>query len=422
MVARNAPLHCRRLAGAVLASIMLFATALLPAQAPGRSPIAEERIVSIIEELASPRFGGRLTGSTGNEAAAHYLADTLAEMGARPLPGSSTLFHSYEQPVVTQHGPTRFLLERDNGPTVDLEHGVDFEVIVRDGTRISGEASGEVLELTRARAHAAWVRRHAGAVLLVEATEFEAMTRDAALMSALFGPDGGPAALVLVMPEHIVQIPRSLALRGGAPAAGEDPAAGPYIVNMTARAAGRVRRAMDGPGALTAHVPAAIDNASGVAVAVEAARASGSASRPLWVVLFNGEEQGLYGSRAFVADHARRIEGVVVVNIDMVGHAKDLPVSISATNGGSSVATTLANELRGEGLRTTQIDGGLSDHVAFEGHAPAVSLVQAPYPAMHQRSDTPDRAEPELLARIARAVRAATELLRAEGATTERDR
>lgn len=67
--------------------------------------------------------------------------------------------------------------------------------------------------------------------------------------------------------------------------------------------------------------PGANDNASGVAVMLEVARTVAElppAEAELTFVAFGAEEQGLKGSRAFVADQ-RGLEGALVLNLDTVG-------------------------------------------------------------------------------------------------------
>lgn len=69
--------------------------------------------------------------------------------------------------------------------------------------------------------------------------------------------------------------------------------------------------------------PGADDNASGVAVVLEVARLLGSHPTPrtLQLALFDKEEEGLLGSKAFVANNTRlaNLRGVIVM--DMVGYA-----------------------------------------------------------------------------------------------------
>jgi len=48
-----------------------------------------------VETLASEKLGGREAGSADERAAGDYLAQQLARMGAKPLPGRSDMFQSF---------------------------------------------------------------------------------------------------------------------------------------------------------------------------------------------------------------------------------------------------------------------------------------------------------------------------------------
>lgn len=76
----------------------------------------------------------------------------------------------------------------------------------------------------------------------------------------------------------------------------------------------------------TSAAPGAVDNASGVAVLLEAARVLRGADtlRSVRFLAFSGEEQGLAGSDAYA--RVARAEGtdiVLLINLDMVGHPVD---------------------------------------------------------------------------------------------------
>ncbi len=91
--------------------------------------------------------------------------------------------------------------------------------------------------------------------------------------------------------------------------------------------------------------PGADDNASGVAVVLEAARLLGSYSTPktLQLALFDKEEEGLLGSKAFVSNksHLTNLNGAIVM--DMVAYAcyttgcqkypEGLPVGVTRDRG-----------------------------------------------------------------------------------------
>ena len=72
--------------------------------------------------------------------------------------------------------------------------------------------------------------------------------------------------------------------------------------------------------------PGAEDNASGVSALMEAARLFRfyKFDRTIKIIFFSGEEQGLHGSEAYVADFASEMSNILgVVNLDMFGYDND---------------------------------------------------------------------------------------------------
>jgi hypothetical protein len=69
---------------------LVIAVLVLTAAVPAAAQISATR--AYVETLASEEFAGREAGSAGERRAADYIADQLARMGARPLPGRSDLF------------------------------------------------------------------------------------------------------------------------------------------------------------------------------------------------------------------------------------------------------------------------------------------------------------------------------------------
>lgn len=134
-----------------------------------------------------------------------------------------------------------------------------------------------------------------------------------------------------------------------------------------------------------APAPGADDNASGSAgvLAIGEALAGRAGRHGIRLILFGGEEQGLYGSRHYVAglDATERARIEAVVNMDMIacrntGHPTVLlegaPVSRPVIDALASIArqhTTLAVQ--------TSLDPFNSDHVPFLQHGiPAVLTIE----------------------------------------------
>jgi hypothetical protein len=62
--------------------------------------------------LASEKLEGRLAGSTGERLAAEYLASELKRLGARPLPGLTDFFHSFEFTAGTKDAGSTLTVQR----------------------------------------------------------------------------------------------------------------------------------------------------------------------------------------------------------------------------------------------------------------------------------------------------------------------
>nr|WP_238393154.1 M28 family peptidase [Myxacorys almedinensis] len=106
--------------------------------------------------------------------------------------------------------------------------------------------------------------------------------------------------------------------------------------------------------------PGANDNASGTAVTLDLARrmAKTPLARQAWFVAFDGEEDGLKGSRAFVeAAQPQFLSGLkAMLNFDMVGVNQQLQI------GGSSSLTAIAQP---KASIPKSVVNGSSDHAAF---------------------------------------------------------
>lgn len=139
--------------------------------------------------------------------------------------------------------------------------------------------------------------------------------------------------------------------------------------------------------------PGANDNASGTAVVLAIARnlARTPQARNVWFVAFDGEEDGLHGSKAFVeqADPTflKGLKGML--NFDMVGVNAQLRVS------GTPALTKLAQAIDSEAV-TFGSSGGGSDHVPFAAKGvPILFFHRGLEPNYHKPTDT--KVDPNLL-------------------------
>ncbi len=131
--------------------------------------------------------------------------------------------------------------------------------------------------------------------------------------------------------------------------------------------------------------PGANDNASGTAAVLEMARRA--ANTPLgarsFFVLFDGEEDGLRGSRAFVEKYGDVARGLrAMLNFDMVG-VNVMPLSVGGEDELEALALRAAPSLK------TMPNGGGSDHASFAAvGTPALFFHRGIDANYHQPGDT----------------------------------
>ena len=93
-----------------------------------------------------------------------------------------------------------------------------------------------------------------------------------------------------------------------------------------------------GPDPDGVYFPGALDNASGTAAIIEIARSLKQRSEEIGVnvvfISFSGEEEMLYGSRYYAQNPSFSLDNTRVINIDMIGANKVMPVSILTSGSG----------------------------------------------------------------------------------------
>ena len=154
--------------------------------------------------------------------------------------------------------------------------------------------------------------------------------------------------------------------------------------------------------------PGADDNASGVAVLLEMARALASGDKPPRTIIFaafTGEEAGRLGSK-YYAEHPlfplSKMEGVI--NLDTVGRLGTQKLTAL----GTGTAVEWQHIFRGAsfvtGVESRNVPDSIesSDQVSFiEKGVPAVQIFTAAHADYHRTTDTPDKIDVAGLAKVA---------------------
>jgi hypothetical protein len=154
--------------------------------------------------------------------------------------------------------------------------------------------------------------------------------------------------------------------------------------------------------------PGADDNASGVAVLLELARAIASGEKPqrtLVFVAFAGEEAGLLGSRHYVEHPPFPLAKTMgVINLDTVGRLAERKVSVLATGSASEWQHIFRGAGFVTGVEGRMIPDGLeaSDQKSFiDRGVPAVQVFTDAHSDYHRPSDTADEVDGPGLVKVA---------------------
>ncbi|MGI5151338.1 M28 family peptidase [Plantactinospora sp. CA-294935] len=378
--------------------------------------VSADRLTATVTTLAGDAFTGRRVGTPGNIAARAWLAGQLTDVGAAvetdPFPVRAVP-DIYTAPTV------RF----DDGTTArDLSFGreVSLHLASADltaprrgplGVAGTGDPTGRWLVVPAGMSlFDAYGHAHGAAGLLLPRN----VDADGWQFTMLAGPTPGPLP-VLTLAAATHHAVTEVALSG----------AGWFVGNTPIRRAdvtagnlhGRLRPASgDVELLLTAHFdgvgdhpglrqPAAADNASGVAVILEAARVL-SASLPqgvgVSVALLDGEEVGALGS----AHHASRLAeaGVdpLVINVDGAGH---LHQAAAVEAGGPAHGLLALLDQAGRHTGVPLVAGPVaSDNRRYAGLGFAAIGIGAGMAGYHSPADTPDRVEPGTLTAITQLV------------------
>jgi hypothetical protein len=122
-----------RYAAAVIATVALWSPS---APAQNRSSAARDHV----QTLASSAFEGREAGTAGERRAGDYIANQLARIGARPLPGRTSMFAPFAFTAGSRDGGSRVTVTATPGPPRAFEGAGDvLPLSFSDDGDISGE-------------------------------------------------------------------------------------------------------------------------------------------------------------------------------------------------------------------------------------------------------------------------------------------
>ena len=404
-----------------------------------------------VDYLADPARGGRYSGSAGYRDAATYVADRFREIGLEPLGDGGTFFQHFTMPIVdlTATSVLRRLGPdpRDFRPRVDFTESVgnragsgaaEAQVAVVGGAARSGgqddfagaSARGKIALVTGPSAPGAggslenvFAEGAIGALVVGGASiRYSYIPRlQTVTIPTLVITEDVANELLAPSGKRLADVQAAVRARRSDPAA---PAAGfdvPTTIRMSvsltpvhdvdainvvgllragnaesAKRAVLVGGHLDGVGTDPdgSVFQAANDNASGPAVTIEVARALASVRSSLVhsvvFVAFAGEEEGFFGSEAYVAQTATtpgRVESLIaMINLDVIGCCGD---TLIVSNEAPDLQRRVRDAATKLGVTSASIGGGGSDQTSFtRRRVPAVFIGWSDF-ILHTYRDTP---------------------------------
>lgn len=349
--------------------------------------IDEERIMNIIEELASEKYAGRLTGTEGNRLSAAYITNYFKEIGLESPEGLDDYKQYYTQKVrMINSTPILEIVDKDGNVINSFKYIKQFLPGIGGINEIKGEVTAPVFYLSSPDDYAAGNEKLIGKIIIgpedivneinLAINKQGDLSAFEWIMSKKNGVKGMIAEQKLTNPSrlqkyfpvsvHTYNIDRSDESKGLIQMACDSPAFNeiareaengslvhmkidysieevevPNIIGMISGADEKKKNEYIIISAHFDHVgdnkdgtynAGALDNASGVAAMMEIARVLKDSkiapAKTILFIAFNGEESGLYGSKYYTENPVFPLDNTVVINMDMVGSAKAMPLYI----------------------------------------------------------------------------------------------
>lgn len=394
--------------------------------------VAVDRMMATVRALASDAFEGRRVGTAGGSAARAWLAQRLsAELAV-------STGATFAVPGVKQLHRAPHVLLSDGGAAERPRYRRDFTVhlssaelsTVRRGalSRADGDLTGRWVVLDPADPATATARAVAGkAAGLVSVRGLDG---EGWMPAIVAGPTPGPLPALSVAPALHRR------LLGAADAGVGWLEADAPLQTLTARAANLYATAPASSWSpdvlLTAHfdgvgddpgtrMPAASDNATGVAVVCEAATiwaALAPAGLNVSIALLDAEETGAAGSAHHATELLQAQANPAVVNIDGAGQLHE---AVAVEAGGPAHALLAALDRAGRATGVPLRAGPVaSDNRRYAGAGFAAIGLGAGVPGYHTPADTADRVQPETLRTMCRLVLATLWECRVAGLSEQR--
>lgn len=352
-----------------------------------KGSIDDTSLSEIIMTLTSEAYDGRLTGTAGNDLAQDYIVDAFKQIGLESQVDAPDFKQSYTQNTIINHRVPTLETVSSTGSIVDtFKFGGEFRAIsLWQGLKINGDVDADIIEITDLTSLNADNTELSGKVLLISSSLLgengdavynllqSVLRLKLDIKGIILGKDNRHSSTYIVSTSlgYVVdQSPEDDFNNENGPvmlycidtvyqALSEASRKGEKVnisldyeyktvetANIIGIIEGKDEKLKNETIFISAHLdhvgnngdgtfnPGALDNASGIAGLLEIAKLMKSneqaPDRTLVFVVFNGEEQGMFGSRYYVNHPLYDLKTSKIINLDMIGSPKEIPLTIAS--------------------------------------------------------------------------------------------
>lgn len=410
--------------------------------------INTEEIEKTIKELTSEKYQGRLTGMKGNELAVEYIANEFKKAGLQNPKGLESYRQSYSQRVRKVNTVPKLELVDEKGNMIkEYKYIEDFTIVTTwPNIRTKGDIIAPAYPIDEFRNYEIEEVQGRFGIMSEEMKNqfpdydsFAAGTINASLGAGAYGiiverklnteqypytkypvaptvmdfttvNDKGPMVYYVSTPvynEMKEETSKGALVHASIDCSIEDV----QTTNVIGYIPGSDEELKDEYIIISAHLdhvgsngdgtynPGGLDNGSGIASILEIAKTiqkqKVKPKKSIVFIAFNGEEEGKIGSKNYVKKPVFPLEKSVVINLDMVGSKKIVPLTIESYDDKKT-------DLRDEFIEFSEVIGieckadfgNRSDHGPFgEAGVPAINLIHYDWDGYHTPYDTIDKVD-----------------------------
>lgn len=382
--------------------------------------INTENIMNIIKELSSEKYSGRLPGTDGNSLAVKYIESYFKKIGLETPNELDGYLQVFDQKVrITNSAPTLSVIDKDGNTVTEYKYLEDFSPSTHVSiAKLKGESEGKVYEVRSISDISSENEEIKGKIVLLDSgiisevgySKFYTMMSDPELeiKAVIMGRTNNPSVqgqpysfrvsphpqmdiglqnkdsliftycdaetyidiLEKEKEDNIVKITIDYenAETKSANIIGVIPGTDKEMKNEYIIIGGHMDHVGDNKDGT--YNSGALDNGSGTASVMEIARIimenKVKPKKTIVFIAFNGEEEGLLGSKYYTDNPIYSLDKTTVINLDMVGSKRVIPLEVAnATKMESDLRDTLYRYGKALGLDVKKTTLSASDHSPF---------------------------------------------------------